>query len=123
MTAGSNAVSCPPHLPPSSATRTYGSSLAGGDSLGIMNCRNCGAPMELFERRRYYFCTFCGSFSFIDTLAVEGVRILERPMPAPECPLCRAPLVKALLDDAYSVEHCERCRGILLARSKFAEAI
>jgi Zn-finger nucleic acid-binding protein len=88
-----------------------------------MNCRNCGAPMELFERRRYFFCTFCGSFSFIDATEVDGVRIVERPVPAPTCPLCSAPLAKALLDDTYAVEHCERCRGILLARTTFAEAI
>jgi Zn-finger nucleic acid-binding protein len=88
-----------------------------------MNCRNCGAPMELFERRRYFFCTFCGSFSFIDTPEVEGVRVLERPVPAPDCPLCGSPLAKALLDGAFAVEHCERCRGILLTRARFAEAI
>ena len=88
-----------------------------------MNCRNCGAPMELFERRRHYFCTFCGSFSFIDTPEVAGVRVLERPVPAPNCPRCGAPLVKALLDDAFAVEHCERCRGILLPRAAFAEAV
>jgi len=41
-----------------------------------MNCRNCGAPTELFERRRYFFCTHCGSFSFINTPEVEGVRVL-----------------------------------------------
>ena len=88
-----------------------------------MNCRNCGAPMELFERRRYFFCTHCGSFSFINTPEVEGVRVLERPVSAPDCPRCRAPLVKALLDDAYTVEHCEQCRGILLRRAAFAEAV
>lgn len=88
-----------------------------------MNCRNCGAPMELFERRRYYFCTFCGSFAFIDAPAVDGVRVLERPEPARVCPLCGAPLAMALLDDAYRVEHCERCRGILLPRATFADAV
>ena len=86
-----------------------------------MNCRNCGASMELFERRRYFFCTHCGSFSFINTPEVEGVRVLERPVPAPDCPRCRAALVKALLDNAYAVEHCEQCRGILLPRAAFAE--
>lgn len=79
--------------------------------------------MELFERRRYYFCTHCGTFAFIETPAVDGVRVLERPVPARECPLCRAPLAKALLDDAYHVEHCERCRGILLKRAAFSEAV
>ena len=88
-----------------------------------MNCRNCGAPMELFERRRYYFCTFCGTFAFIDSPEVEGLRILERPVPAPGCPLCRAPLAKALLDDHDLVEHCEQCRGILLERATFSAAV
>ena len=88
-----------------------------------MNCRNCGAPMELFERRRCYFCTFCGSFAFLDMPEVKGVRVLERPEAAPSCPLCAAQLVKALLDDVFAVEHCERCRGILLPRATFAEAV
>jgi hypothetical protein len=86
--------------------------------LITMNCRNCGAPMQLFERRRYYFCTFCGTFAFIDTPEVEGVRVIERPVPALRCPVCSAPLAKALLDDAYLVEHCEQCRGILLRRGR-----
>jgi Zn-finger nucleic acid-binding protein len=88
-----------------------------------MNCRNCGAPMELFARRRYYFCTFCGTFAFIDGPAIAGVLVLERPVDARPCPLCAAPLASALLDDAFDVEHCERCRGLLLARRTFAEAI
>ena len=79
--------------------------------------------MELFARRRYYFCTFCGSFSFIDAPAVHGVRVLERTVPSRDCPLCRAPLATALLDEAFDVEHCERCRGILLARRAFGEAV
>ena len=79
--------------------------------------------MELFERRRYYFCTFCGSFAFIETPDVDGVRVLERPSSPRACPLCRAPLAKALLDDAYGVEHCEQCRGILLARATFSNAV
>ena len=88
-----------------------------------MDCRNCGAPMELFERRRYYFCHFCGTFHFIDTPAVDGIQVLERPAAARECPLCRSPLAKSLLDEAYVVEHCERCRGLLVARTLFAEAV
>lgn len=79
--------------------------------------------MQLFERRRYYFCTFCGTFSFIETPALDGIRVLERPAAARACPQCGAPLAKALLDDSFPVEHCERCRGLLIARSAFAEAI
>ena len=68
-------------------------------------------------------CTFCGSFAFLDMPEVKGVRVLERPEAAPSCPLCAAQLVKALLDDVFAVEHCERCRGILLPRATFAEAV
>jgi Zn-finger nucleic acid-binding protein len=88
-----------------------------------MNCPNCGAAMELFDRRRYYFCRFCGTFHFIETPAVEGVRLLERPAAARPCPLCKAPLARSLLDDTYVVEHCERCQGLLMTRAVFAEAI
>jgi Zn-finger nucleic acid-binding protein len=88
-----------------------------------MNCPSCGAPMQLFDRRRYYFCAYCGAFHFIDPPAVEGVQVLERSSAARPCPLCGAPLAKSLLDDAYPVQHCERCRGLLLSRAAFADAI
>jgi Zn-finger nucleic acid-binding protein len=79
--------------------------------------------MELFERRRYYFCGFCGSFQFIETPAVDGIVVLERPAAARACPRCSAPLAKSLLDGDHVVEHCEQCRGLLLPRSTFAEAV
>lgn len=88
-----------------------------------MNCRNCGAAMELFERRRYYYCRYCGTFEFIEAPAVDGVHVLERPPRALPCPLCRAPLAKSLLDDSHLIQYCERCRGILMASGAFAEAI
>ena len=88
-----------------------------------MNCQSCGAAMELFERRRYYFCNHCGTFHFIETPVEDGVRVLERPQPPTPCPLCAAPLAKSLLDDAYPIQHCERCRGLLIARVSFAHAV
>ena len=86
-----------------------------------MDCRNCGAPMELFERRRYYSCAHCGTFHFIETPAVDGVQVLERSAMA--CPVCGEGLARSLLDEAWVVEHCERCRGLLMARATFAEAV
>lgn len=88
-----------------------------------MNCRNCGAPMDLFDRRRYYFCRYCGTFEFIAGADLDGVRVLEQTDPARACPLCAAPLARALLDDSRRVEHCERCRGLLMARDTFADAV
>jgi Zn-finger nucleic acid-binding protein len=88
-----------------------------------MNCRNCGATMELFERRRYYFCRHCGTFHFLETTATDGVEVLARSTDAKPCPLCSAPLARALLDDSCVVEHCETCRGVLVARAGFGEAV
>jgi Zn-finger nucleic acid-binding protein len=91
--------------------------------ISIMDCRNCGAPMELFERRRYYFCSYCGTFHFIETPAVDGVQVLDRPVGARPCPLCSAPLAKSLLDETHVIEYCEQCRGVLIPRSEFADAV
>src|SRR5262245_25445630 len=88
-----------------------------------MNCRNCAAPMELFDRRRYYFCRHCGTFEFLERTEVDGVRVLERQADALPCPLCREPFAKALLDDRHVVQHCEKCRGVLLERAAFAGAV
>ena len=79
--------------------------------------------MELFERRRYYHCRHCGSFHFIDTPEREGVRVLGPKDEARSCPLCRATLVRALVDDMYSVDHCVQCRGVLMARETFGALI
>jgi Zn-finger nucleic acid-binding protein len=88
-----------------------------------MNCRNCGAAMELFERRRYYFCRYCGSFHFIDTAETDGVRVLEQSHDALPCPVCAGTLAAALLDDTHPVRYCEQCRGVLVPRARFVEAV
>src|SRR3970040_304425 len=88
-----------------------------------MNCRNCGAPMELFDRRRYYFCHHCGTFHFLETTEKDGVEVIGRPAEPLGCPVCRAPMAKALLDRSHQVEYCEQCRGVLLSRATFVEII
>ena len=88
-----------------------------------VDCRNCGAPMELFEQRRYYFCTYCGTFHFIETPPVDGVQVLERPVSGVPCPLCNTSLAKSLLDEVHVTHHCETCRGLLMRRADFADAV
>ncbi len=87
-----------------------------------MNCRNCGAAMELFERRKYYFCAYCGTFHFIEAEDQDGVEVLERQSAAP-CPMCSAPLARALLDKAHPIDYCEQCRGALMPRGVFVDVI
>ena len=88
-----------------------------------MNCRNCAAPMELFDRRRYYFCRHCGTFEFLERSEVDGIQVLERRADALTCPLCCAALATSLLDGHHVVQHCERCRGVLLERTAFTRAV
>ena len=88
-----------------------------------MNCRNCAASMELFDRRRYFFCRHCGTFEFLERTEGGGIQVLERRSDALPCPLCRAPLARALLDGRHPVQYCERCRGVALERAAFAAAV
>ena len=88
-----------------------------------MNCGNCGAPMELFERRRY---------SSVPT-AVPSRSSTRRRLRASAfwSVRCRRLTVRGAAHRSsrlswttlYSVEHCEQCRGILLPRAAFAEAV
>jgi Zn-finger nucleic acid-binding protein len=87
-----------------------------------MNCPNCGAAMELFEQRRYYYCTHCGSFQFIEHDAGEGVHAVDRAG-ADSCPLCAAPLAASVTNEGYSVQQCERCHGLFMDRRTFAELV
>jgi Zn-finger nucleic acid-binding protein len=79
--------------------------------------------MELFDRRRYFFCRHCGTFEFLERTDGDRIQVLERRSDALPCPLCRALLAKALLDGRYSVQYCERCRGVVLERASFADAV
>lgn len=79
--------------------------------------------MQLFERRRYYYCEYCGTFDFINTPPIDGIHVLDRSGSTLQCPLCSAALAKSLLDEEFVIQHCERCRGLLLPRAEFAEAI
>ena len=79
--------------------------------------------MELFDRRRYYHCRHCGSFHFIETPERDGVRVLGAKADATNCPLCGAILVRALVDERYTVDHCVQCRGVLMPRAAFASVV
>jgi Zn-finger nucleic acid-binding protein len=88
-----------------------------------MNCRNCGAAMELFEARGYFFCRYCGSFHFPESTGNDGVRVVGRGERSAQCPVCKEPTAQALLDDTHPVHACEKCRGILVPRSAFARVV
>ena len=78
--------------------------------------------MELSDRRRYYFCSHCGTFEFIARDATEGIHVAEGGT-ASACPLCAAPLSKAVTDEGFAVDYCERCRGMLMDMRTFTDLV
>ncbi len=78
--------------------------------------------MELFPRRHYYFCNYCGTFEFLQPDAAEGLRVLADTDPPVACPVCKNTLGDALLD-GFAVLHCIRCRGVLMPRAVFVGVI
>jgi Zn-finger nucleic acid-binding protein len=89
-----------------------------------MNCPNCGAAMDLLERRRSFRCSHCGTFTFLDTPEeADGIRVLAKPDDALPCPVCAVKMSAALLDDRHGVMYCEACRGVLLGRQRFAHVV
>jgi Zn-finger nucleic acid-binding protein len=79
--------------------------------------------MELFARRRYYFCRYCGTFHFLDSPEIDGIRVLEMPATPLSCVRCRGQLSIAQLDGAHPVQYCTTCRGALMPRPTFADVV
>jgi Zn-finger nucleic acid-binding protein len=86
-----------------------------------MNCRNCGAAMELHAARHYFFCGHCGSFHFPESAGDDGVKVLA-PADDASCPVCDKPLATAMID-RLDARYCEQCRGVLLSRASFATLV
>ena len=79
--------------------------------------------MELFDRRRYYFCRYCGTFHFLDAPERDGIQVLETPPQALRCTRCSGVLASAVLDGNHPVKYCTTCRGVLLPRATFAHVV
>lgn len=85
-----------------------------------MNCPNCGAPMALLQNRPCWQCSHCSTLVCPEP-AAEGVRVTSER--GHDCPVCRQPLLRAVMDDREHIEICERCKGILMAQVAFAETL
>ena len=87
-----------------------------------MNCRNCGAAMDLHTARHYFFCGHCGSFAFPESATDDGVKVLQ-PDAGTSCPVCDKPLAAAVIDARIDARQCEHCRGVLLSRANCATIV
>ena len=89
-----------------------------------MNCPNCGAPMKRLETRPCWQCHHCSSMVCEETALTSGLRLVERDAgEVRSCPVCRVPLVSAIMDGADRLELCPQCKGILMPRRTFAVTI
>ena len=79
--------------------------------------------MELIESRRYFRCRHCGNYHFPEAVEADGIRIVGHRPAAPHCPVCKAPMAHALLDNDDPIDFCAKCRGILLPRVTFARVV
>ena len=61
--------------------------------------------MELFARRRYYFCRYCGTFDFLESPETDGIRVLEMPAAPLVCIRCSGKLAIAQLDGSHTVQY------------------
>ncbi|MGO9775436.1 MAG: hypothetical protein ACLQGT_02550 [Terracidiphilus sp.] len=76
-----------------------------------MNCPSCGAPMRLKPDMQSYKCDYCQSVYFPEKND-DGVRVLGEPVDE-DCPLCRIPLVHAVLAK-NPILYCTGCKGMLI---------
>lgn len=76
--------------------------------------------MALLRNRPCWQCGHCSTLVCPEP-AAEGVRLTAEP--GHECPVCRRPLVRAVMDEREHIEVCERCKGILMPQRAFAETL
>ena len=84
-----------------------------------MNCKNCGAAMQLVDERDYFVCRYCTTFHFPNEAATssDGVNVLGESSEL-ACPVCEAALVAGAIE-GRRVLHCEACRGVLATNDDF----
>ena len=85
-----------------------------------MNCRNCGAAMDLVAGRDYFRCDYCTSFHFPNDTG-EGVRIVGGPSNL-ICPVCRHALQEGRIE-GEPVYTCVHCRGFLTTIATFGTIV
>jgi len=79
--------------------------------------------MELMAGREYFFCAFCGSFQFLQTVEASADRVKPLGERADAgCPICKAHLTQAAMD-GRRVSFCDRCRGVLVSNDDFLAII
>lgn len=76
--------------------------------------------MALMPDRPCWQCSHCSTMICPDP-AADGLRVVGDARHS--CPVCRQALIGAVMDDRTTVELCERCKGLLMARRAFSETL
>jgi Zn-finger nucleic acid-binding protein len=80
-----------------------------------MNCKQCGAPMNVVNNQNLFHCEYCGGYDFSEP-NLDGVALLDEPSSF-VCPTCKQPLVFAIIKNV-GIFSCPACRGNLIDQSK-----
>ena len=82
-----------------------------------MNCPSCGVALQPAGDPNSFHCPHCGSAQFTEETG-DGLRVVGESVGA-KCPLCRVPLVSALIEDE-TVCYCGHCHGFLAETDTFS---
>jgi len=80
-----------------------------------MNCKQCGASMNVEEGQAYFHCEYCGGYDFPNPKQ-DGIALLDE-VSALACPMCKKMLVSAVVRNVR-IFSCPNCRGNLIDQSK-----
>jgi Zn-finger nucleic acid-binding protein len=77
-------------------------------------------PLAPDASRPCWQCSHCASVLCPEP-AADGLRLSGDH--GHDCPICHTALTRAVLDDRDAIEVCERCKGILMPLSTFADTV
>ena len=80
-----------------------------------MNCKHCGAPLNIEDGQNLFHCEYCGGYDFPNPNQ-DGVALLGNASSF-ICPTCRHSLVSATILNIHILS-CPNCRGNLIDQSK-----
>jgi len=86
-----------------------------------ITCGSCGAPIAPVPGKDYFVCPYCGAYYFPEA-SQDGVKILGEPGSL-TCPVCKIPLVTAVIGQDFHVQACSRCRGVMVSQDLLAFVI
>ncbi len=89
----------------------------------MVNCVQCGQPMEAVEGRNYFRCQTCRTFHFPSPLEASPDHLTPLgDQSGIACPVCHLPLREGMIE-GNQILFCEKCRGVLATGPQFSDIV